>query len=194
MTDTAAEVKARLRREALARRDALALDLRARASRAIAERLGALVAEWGRPSVAGYAAIGSEADVLPVLDALGGAGAETALPVQSGEGLMFLRWRHGEPLVAGRFGVREPAADAPVIIPQVLIVPMVAFDRNGHRLGYGKGHYDRAIAALAADGDAPRLVGAAFAVQEVDAIPVEPHDAVLDMIVTEKETIVFPAG
>ncbi len=157
-------------------------------------RLLSALHEWPSASVAGYAAIGSEVDVLPVLEALGGEGRETSLPVQSGEGLMFLHWHPGDPLVAGRFGVREPAAHAPVLIPKVLIVPMVGFDRSGHRLGYGKGHYDRAIAALAEDGDAPRLVGVAFAVQEVEAIPVEPHDAVLDMIVTEDETIVFAAG
>lgn len=194
MTDTAADEKARLRREALARRDALAADERAALEESLIRRLTALLREWPAASIAGYAAIGSEADVSPVLKALSGEGVATALPMQSGEGLMFLEWRPGDPLVAGRFGVSEPGPNAPVVIPQVLIVPMVGFDRNGHRLGYGKGHYDRAIAALAADGDAPRLVGAAFAVQEVEAIPVEPHDAVLDMIVTENETIVFAAG
>ncbi len=192
MTDAAQE-KARLRREALARRDALADAERELRSAEIAARLLALLKKWSPRLVAAYAPIGSEVDLFPLMADKNLGNRATALPVQSGDGLMFLSWRFGDPLVTGRFGVREPAADASVIIPDVLILPLVAFDRHGNRLGYGKGHYDRAIAALADAGNAPRLVGAAFAVQEVEAIPIEPHDALLNMVVTEGETIAFAA-
>jgi len=76
-----------------------------------------------------------------------------------------------------------------VIAPQLIVLPLVAFDRRGNRLGYGKGHFDRALAALIAAGSRPLLAGAGFAVQEVAAIPVEPHDIALDLVVTESGII-----
>jgi 5-formyltetrahydrofolate cyclo-ligase len=84
-----------------------------------------------------------------------------------------------------------PVEAAPVLDPDVIIVPMVGFDRHGTRIGYGKGHYDRAVMALRAQGRDPALMGVAFSVQEVDTIPHEPHDIRLDAIVTENETLEF---
>jgi 5-formyltetrahydrofolate cyclo-ligase len=191
MPPAPADRKAELRQAAAARRDALSAAERKSSSERIAGRLGELLRGWEPRSVAAYAPIRSEADALAVLGELDTAGIETALPTQSGDGLLFRRWDPGEPLVSAGFGVREPRREAPVLIPAVIVMPLVGFDRHGSRLGYGKGHYDRAIAALARSGNAPRLVGVAFAVQEVEAIPIEPHDLVLDMVVTENETIAF---
>ena len=70
-------------------------------------------------------------------------------------------------------------------------MPLTAFDRNGGRVGYGRGYYDRAVAGLRAAGRFPRLIGIAFSVQEVAAVPMEPHDAPLDMIVTERDVFRF---
>jgi 5-formyltetrahydrofolate cyclo-ligase len=102
--------------------------------------------------------------------------------------LSWRLWRPGDVLIKGGFGVREPGPDAPECFPVALLVPLAAFDRRGHRLGYGKGHFDRAIAALSQKH--PVLtVGLAYAAQEVDDVPAEPHDRGLDLVVTERETI-----
>ena len=87
-----------------------------------------------------------------------------------------------------------PTADAPEIVPDLILVPLLGFDRTGARLGYGKGHYDRTLAGFAEKGITPMLVGVAFSVQEVARIPREPHDVRLDCIVTEKETLMFRQG
>ena len=145
--------------------------------------LDALAPHLGRP-VSGYWPIGTEIDPRPALEALARHGP-VGLPVVEGRTrpLAFRRWRPGEALVPGGFGTSVPKADAP-ITPEVLIVPLLAFDRRGHRLGYGGGFYDRTLAALRACG--PVLaVGFAFAAQRVEALPTEPTDAALDMIVTE---------
>jgi 5-formyltetrahydrofolate cyclo-ligase len=102
--------------------------------------------------------------------------------------LSWRLWRPGDVLVKGGFGVREPGPDAPECFPHALLVPLAAFDRRGHRLGYGKGHFDRAIGALS--NEHPVLtVGLAYAAQEVYEVPAEDHDRGLDIIVTERETI-----
>ena len=88
-----------------------------------------------------------------------------------GQTLVFRRFEPGHPLIAGGFGTMVPVEAAPVLHPDLVIVPVVGFDRHGTRLGYGKGHYDRAIAALHARGLRPPLVGIAFALQEVDTDP-----------------------
>jgi len=88
----------------------------------------------------------------------------------------------------GPFGIQEPTAAAPVLRPDLLLVPLLAFDRSGHRLGYGGGFYDRTLRALRADG-AVLAVGIAYAGQEVDAVPVAEYDQPLNWIVTEREAI-----
>jgi 5-formyltetrahydrofolate cyclo-ligase len=76
--------------------------------------------------------------------------------------------------------------------PAVMLVPLSAFDGRGHRIGYGAGHYDRAIARLIDKGVAPRLIGLGFSCQEVDSVPAEPHDRPLDAILTEDSLRGFP--
>ena len=137
--------------------------------------------------VAGYWPVGCELDCRPLLQWFGAAGWDCALPVVVGAAapLRFRRWRPGEPLVAGGGGIPEPASSAPEVSPSVVLVPLVAFDRAGRRLGQGAGHYDRTLAVLRAR--APVLVvGLAFAVQEEPALPAAPHDQPLDWIVTEQ--------
>ncbi|TWA68272.1 5-formyltetrahydrofolate cyclo-ligase [Azospirillum brasilense] len=195
MTDLRA-AKDAARAQARARRDSLSDDrLRAFAADALRDRF---LEELVRPGVitegpvAGYWPLGSELDVRPLLLHLKTEERSIALPVSGprGQALTFRDWDPALPLAAGRYGIREPGADRPEVVPAVLLVPMLAFDRSGHRLGYGAGYYDRTLDALRAI--RPVLaVGMAFAAQEMDAVPCGAHDERLDWILTERETLRF---
>ena len=132
----------------------------------------------------------SEIDPIPLLRKLAASGARLALPVVAGKGkpLIMRAWSVGEPLVAGVWGIREPGPQAPEVEPDVLIVPLLAFDRRGHRIGYGAGYYDMTIATLRAKKPVV-AVGIAFAAQEIAAVPTAPSDARLDLVLTEREAI-----
>ncbi|MEN6542821.1 5-formyltetrahydrofolate cyclo-ligase [Parvibaculum sp.] len=139
--------------------------------------------------IAGYAPISSEADPMAILREAEARGFPCVLPAVEARAqpLVFRRWRHGDPLVDGPHGTRAPASDAPMLTPQVLIVPLLAFDRAGRRLGYGGGYYDRTLAFLRARGEKSILaVGLAFSGQEADELPEESDDQRLDWIVTER--------
>jgi 5-formyltetrahydrofolate cyclo-ligase len=114
------------------------------------------------------------------------------LPVVTGRGkpLIMRAWSFGQPLASGVWGIREPLADAPEVLPVVLLVPLLAFDRHGHRIGYGAGYYDMTITALRAQ-KRVTAVGLAFAAQEIERVPTTPHDARLDLVLTENEIIDF---
>jgi 5-formyltetrahydrofolate cyclo-ligase len=186
---TSATIKTELRRQALARRDALPAAERQQAAETIAARAFPVVVAPGTV-VAGFMPMKSEINPLPLLRALAGTGARLALPVVAGQGkpLIMRAWTFGAPLAAGVWGIREPEAAAPEVAPDILIVPLLAFDRAGQRVGYGAGYYDRTIAALRAK--QPVLaIGLAFAVQEIAAVPATPHDAPLDLVLTEREVI-----
>lgn len=188
----ASATKAALRADAMARRDALAPGVRAIASAAIAERTIAIIERLKPSVIAVYRAIRSEVVPDAVVDWALGHGIVVVLPaVSDATTLVFRRYRSGDPLAAGGFGTLAPTSDAPEIDPDLVISPIVAFDRDGTRLGHGRGFYDRGMWLLRAKGIRPTLVGIAFAAQEVTAIPAEPHDARMDWIVTEKETIDF---
>jgi 5-formyltetrahydrofolate cyclo-ligase len=137
--------------------------------------------------VAGYWPMGDELDPRPLRAALANP---LALPIVAGDALQFRAWTLGDPLEAGAHGTQHPATGK-TVVPDVVIAPLVAFDRRGHRLGRGGGFYDRAIARLRAHG-LPLVVGVAFDAQEVDAIPVDPSDQHLDWIVTETRAIKAP--
>jgi len=126
---------------------------------------------------------------------LSARGLTTALPVTRarGEPLVFRRWRPGEPTVAGQMRIPEPRADAPAIDPDLIFTPLAVFDRRGHRIGYGAGHYDRTLAGLRAR-KRVAAVGVAYSVSEVEEIPVEPHDEPMDFILTEIELIEAKVG
>jgi 5-formyltetrahydrofolate cyclo-ligase len=185
MTDLSpAETKQALRTEAFARREALERDWRRDASQTIA-RLALDAADLkGVQPVGGYWPIRSEVDPRPLMEALLERGQTVALSQIRHPHLSWREWRPGDVLVHGGFGVSEPGPDAPEVFPRALLVPLAAFDRRGGRLGYGKGHFDRSIAELSLHG--PVLaIGLAYSVQEIEEVPREPHDRLLDLIVTE---------
>ncbi len=136
--------------------------------------------------IAGYLPIGSEIDCLPLLNMLAAAGVPLCLPVVTAPDatLTFRRWSPGDPTVTGSFGISEPAAAASEVSPQIVLVPMLAFDRQGHRLGYGGGYYDRTLKVLRTAGDIV-AIGVAFAGQLRDKVPVSENDQPLDWILTE---------
>jgi len=188
-SDKAPDPKAELRRVALARRDALPAADRMAAAQAIAAR--GLPAAAGRGVVvSGFSPLGSEISPLPLLRRFADAGAGLALPVVAGRGrpLTMRAWSFGAPLVSGVWGIREPPADAPDVFPDIVIVPLLAFDRSGHRIGYGAGYYDMTLFRLRAMKPVT-AIGIAFAAQEIAAVPATPRDARLDLVLTEQETI-----
>ena len=185
-----AEEKRKLRKAALDARAALgAPEGEARAAR-FARRATALIARLGARCVAGYAPIRGEIGVLPLMEALAETGLCLALPAVAARGapLVFRRWRPGEALTEGAYGVPVPPPHAKTATPDLLIVPLLAFDRRGGRLGYGGGYYDRTLAALRAKAPV-NAVGAAYAFQEHEKLPREETDQPLDWIVTGDETI-----
>jgi len=181
--------KAALRREAMARRDALPPDARQAAAEAIAARPFPLAIAPGT-IVSGFMPLKSEINPLPLMRKLAGQGARLALPVVAGRGkpLVMREWNFGEPLATGVWGIREPKPEAAVVEPDILLVPLLAFDRAGHRIGYGAGYYDLTLAQLRAR--KPVIaVGLAFAAQEVPAVPATLRDARLDLVLTERAVL-----
>jgi 5-formyltetrahydrofolate cyclo-ligase len=181
--------KAELRVEARGRRDALPASARAAAARAIAARPFP-VALTPRTIVSGFMPLGSEISPIALMRKLAAAGAQLALPVVCGRGkpLSMRAFGFGQRLVPGVWGIREPAADAAEVLPDILLVPLLAFDRSGQRIGYGAGYYDLTIAALRAR-KSITACGLAFAAQEVASVPTTSRDARLDLVLTEREVI-----
>jgi 5-formyltetrahydrofolate cyclo-ligase len=138
-----------------------------------------------RAVVGGFWPLEGEIDIRPLLHALHARGHDVALPetTRKGEALRFRRWQPASALRHGRFGTLHP--DGPELIPDFLLVPLLGFDRRGHRLGYGGGYYDRTLAAL----PEAFAVGCAFAAQELDVVPVGEYDVPLPAIATETGVI-----
>jgi len=182
--------KADLRAQALARRNALAPEARAAAAESAADHAMAWLGEVKGEVVSVFAPIGSEIATAPLVRRLREGGADIALPVvlAPGKPLIFRLWEPGVELEPsrgpGRFAIPAPPESAPAVTPDVLVVPLAGFDARGHRLGYGAGFYDRTLALLRR---VKRIeaVGYAFAVQELPAVPDEPHDERLDAIATD---------
>jgi 5-formyltetrahydrofolate cyclo-ligase len=185
------QLKAALRRDALARREALPAEARQAAGLAVAER-GLPIEVAPGTIVSGFSPMKSEISPLPLMRRLADAGARLALPVIAGRGqpLALRAWSFGAPLVPGVWGIREPAADAPEVFPDIVIVPLLAFDRRGWRLGYGGGYYDRTLARLRAMKPVT-AIGLAFAAQQIDDVPTTPRDERLDLVLTEGGTMDF---
>ncbi|MGN6465666.1 MAG: 5-formyltetrahydrofolate cyclo-ligase [Rhizobiaceae bacterium] len=188
------EFKRRLRAEALARRDRLDTAWRIEVALGMAERDGEIGFEPGGV-VSGFWPIRSEVDVRPLMFALRERGARLALPaILDRETIVFRELVRGAPLVEMEFGTVGPGEDAALLDPATMLVPLAAFDARGHRIGYGGGYYDRAIARLQQKGLKPRLVGIAFDCQEVPSVPDEDHDLRLESVLTESGLRHFQSG
>jgi 5-formyltetrahydrofolate cyclo-ligase len=188
------EFKRRLRAEALARRDSLDTAWRIEVALGMAERDGEIGFEPGGV-VSGFWPIRSEVDVRPLMFALRERGARLALPaILDRETIVFRELVRGAPLVEMEFGTVGPGEDAALLDPATMLVPLAAFDARGHRIGYGGGYYDRAIARLQQKGLKPRLVGIAFDCQEVPSVPDEDHDLRLESVLTESGLRHFQSG
>jgi 5-formyltetrahydrofolate cyclo-ligase len=187
--ETIANQKAELRVAALSRRDALPADARKAAAEAIAAREFPLAITPGT-IVSGFMPLKSEINPLPLMQMLAEAGARLALPAiaERGKPLLMRAWEFGALLDRGQWGIREPKPEAAEVEPDILLVPLLAFDRAGHRLGYGAGYYDMTIHRLRAQKPIA-AVGIAFAAQEVPKIPTTPRDERLDLVLTEREVI-----
>jgi 5-formyltetrahydrofolate cyclo-ligase len=185
------QFKAELRKSSLARREAMPAAERQAAAGAIAARPFPLPINPG-VIVSGFSPLKSEINPLPLLRKLADAGAKLALPVVAGRGkpLIMRAYAFGQELNSGVWGIREPKDDAPEVDPDILIVPLAAFDRRGNRIGYGAGYYDMTINRLRARKPVT-AVGIAYAAQEVPDVPVTERDARLDLVLTEHETIDF---
>jgi 5-formyltetrahydrofolate cyclo-ligase len=183
--------KGDLRTAALARRDALSDEQRNAAAQALAKR-GLPIDIKAGTVVAGYSPIRSEIDPTPLMRALAAQGARLALPavMARGKSLAFRAWSAGDRLTLGPLGILEPSPAAAELVPDILLVPLAAFDRSGHRIGYGAGHYDFTLAHLRKV-KTIAAIGLAFAVQEIKTIPMQPHDVALDYVLTEKHAFDF---
>jgi 5-formyltetrahydrofolate cyclo-ligase len=194
MTDDALSAeKSLLRASCYARRSAVGAKAAAAAANEVAGRAASEIdlsalAITPDTVVSAYWPLAGELDPRPALKALGGRGAKLALPrvVGPGQPLAFHLWRPDDPLIEGRFRVMEPAADSPQATPDILLVPLLAFDSACRRLGHGKGYYDRTLAKLRRATPGPIAIGVAFAAQEVARVPTNEHDQTLDMVITEQ--------
>jgi 5-formyltetrahydrofolate cyclo-ligase len=183
--------KAQLREQAFARRDALPADMRAAAAEAIATRPFPVTVKKGM-IVSGFTPMTTEIKPLPLMRQAAKLGARLALPASAGRNkpLIMRAYAFGDELARGQWGIREPKAEAPEVAPDILIVPLAAFDRAGHRIGYGAGYYDMTINALR-DRKKIIAIGIAFAAQEIASVPATERDARLDFVLTEREVIDF---
>ncbi|RWE39310.1 MAG: 5-formyltetrahydrofolate cyclo-ligase [Mesorhizobium sp.] len=180
------DLKKQLRLEALARRDALDEFWRVEAALEMAETARDHLEIGPGQIVSGFWPMRSEVDVRPLMFALREQGARLCLPaILDKTTIVFRELVRGAPMVDMGFGTVGPHAEAEVLDPSVMLVPLAAFDARGHRIGYGAGYYDRAIAKLVDKGHTPRLIGIAFDCQEVARVPDENHDVVIPEILTE---------
>ncbi|HEU4805081.1 MAG TPA: 5-formyltetrahydrofolate cyclo-ligase, partial [Nitrobacter sp.] len=142
--------------------------------------------------VAGYAPIRGEIDPAQLMQRFAARGAALAMPAISARNaaLVFRAWKPGDALVPGAFGIFEPPVTATEVVPDIVLVPLVAFDRAGHRIGYGAGYYDRTLASLRRR-KIVTAIGLAFAVQEIAQVPALPHDVRLNYVITETDLFGF---
>ena len=190
-----AERKKAFRREAMARRASEHERASATAAASVLAHLRRLMPTRAGLTVSGYAPIRNELDVMPVLTDLSGEGVRACLPVVLGRRrpLVFRLWQPETDLKPGSLGVGEPPSDAPEARPDVVLVPTLAFDPRGMRMGYGAGFYDRTLEALRASGTI-LAVGIAYSGQQFSEVPAGRHDQPIDCVVTEERTFIFDQG
>jgi 5-formyltetrahydrofolate cyclo-ligase len=184
------ETKAELRRKAQAQRAALFAKNGPEASAAAVAHFLREIDLAPTDMVAAFWPIRDEIDIKPALARLMDSGQPVCLPVVVGKDqpLEWRQWLDGAALTPAGFGTLAPDELAPVVVPDVILMPMLGFDTHGTRLGYGGGYYDRTLQSIA---KRPRLIGFAFSVQAFDFIPREPHDVPLDAVVTEDGVTLF---
>jgi len=160
-----------------------------RSSSQVAARFPAELVARGGLTIAGYAPKGSEINCIPLMEKLKARGAKMCLPVVTEKNgvLIFRSWEPGQELVRGAHDIEEPAEDAAVLVPDMLLVPLLAFNHKGFRLGYGGGYYDRTLAKLRAENEHLVAVGLAYEAQGVSRLPVERHDEKMDWVITETQ-------
>ncbi|MSO72334.1 MAG: 5-formyltetrahydrofolate cyclo-ligase [Rhodospirillaceae bacterium] len=180
-----------MRRVEIARRRKIHAARKVQAAAALAQRIAEGIAPQEN-KIAGYWPLGDEIDCRPALEALRARGAEVSLPVVARQGhvLLFRVWTPGDQLVSGPFGTVHPNPRAAMVTPNLLLLPLLAFDALGHRLGYGGGYYDRTVAALRKDRNI-QAVGIAYDDQEVETVPTDDNDQPLDAIITDRRTMWF---
>ena len=182
--------KDQMRQQVLSLRDELGMERRIELSLQTCER--ALDAIKFQPGciISGFWPIRSEIDPRPLMSSFQQMGARLCLPVVvDKQTIVFRELIRGAPLIKAGFGTVGPEPSAEVLNPSIMLVPLAAFDVHGGRLGYGAGHYDRAIEKLQISGSRPMLIGFGFDIQKVDKVPTENHDQKLDMIITESGVI-----
>jgi 5-formyltetrahydrofolate cyclo-ligase len=181
--------KASIRSAALTARQALSAEQRTAAARAIAARAFPVAITAGAV-VAGYMPIKGELDPRPLMQALAAHGVELAMPsiAANEQPLIFRAWREADAMRKGALGISEPLPEAAPVVPDLVLVPLSAFDRRGHRIGYGAGHYDRSLGHLRIEKPVV-AIGLAYAMQEVAMVPAQAHDVPLDFVLTEREII-----
>ena len=165
------------------------------AAAALARFAPDIAALAGRGAVSCFSTFGDELDTHPLIAALVRRGCRLALPVvvKRGEPLVFRRWKPGDEMGRGHFGIREPLPSAPEELPTVFLVPLLAFDRRGYRIGYGGGFYDRSLARARAERKVV-AIGLAYATQEVGIVPRDRYDQPVDFVLTERGPIICTGG
>lgn len=178
-----------MRELCLERRNGLSPEFRAQASAQICQHVLDFLTEHAllqNREISVYLPIRSEVDLSGLIPKLESAGASISLPVVlTRTEIVFRRYRSGDLLQDAGFGTTGPAADAAIVDPQILLMPLAGFDSLGARIGYGAGHYDRALDRLHKNGRTPKTIGTGFGAQQVPQVPAEPHDILLTAIVTE---------
>jgi 5-formyltetrahydrofolate cyclo-ligase len=187
---TVQSIKKSARIAASAVRKAAHAELKDTAPLALAAHVFPITPEKNCHIVSAFYPYQSEIDTRPLLGKLASDGWTTCLPIVIGEGLplLFRRWLPGAPTVAGVWGIPRPPDSAEEVEPDVLVIPLLAFDRAGYRLGYGGGFYDRTLEKLRAR-KTVIAIGVAYAAQEVPHVPIGPHDQPLDYVMTEREVL-----
>lgn len=191
--DRVEAIKNELRARAKAKRAAIGSQYRAEAAQKAAAHFFEAISLSPGQAVSVYWPIRDELDSKPLLIRLMDDGWPVGLPVVTGRDapLVFRRWEDGAPLYPAGFGMLQPGAEAAELVPEVMVLPLLGFDRTGTRLGYGGAYYDRTLLALESR---PLLVGYAFAAQEFETVPAEAHDAKLDLLITEEGVVRFTAA
>ena len=186
------ETKALSREQALAHRDAMPTELRIDCAWLMAAYAAEIQFDPGT-IISGFLPIRSEIDARPLMSELRKRGARLCLPaVISKTEIVFRAFERQGELVPAGFGTLAPPPHAEILDPHIMLVPLSAFDGRGHRIGYGAGHYDRAIAKLIDKNMPPRLIGLGFNCQRVEHVPDEAHDKPLEAIITETGLQTFP--